>query len=228
MASTTRDMARMRATNTLLALSLMLGWAKGALAGDWQLPSDVGVTLAASPTTGLLPGQPIDVTFSVSNLGSEELPVIFTMSSVYVDEMQLVTINPDECFLYVLVGDLADGGYDYRIVWEPASPDFAPPLAPGETRVCHFQIALGASAPAAYDFSFGLPDFFHDPDPSNDRVTVVLHRAAAAPTQVPTLSVAMLWLLATLFAIVGMIVLKASGRASRRSSTLEPIARYVL
>jgi hypothetical protein len=204
MASTTCDVACMRATGILLAVSLILGWATVAAAGDWQLPSDVGVTLIASPTTGLLPGQPIDVTFSVSNLGSEELPVIFTMSSVYVDEMQLITVNPDECFLYVLVGDLAGGGYDYRIVWEPASPDFAPPLAPGETRVCHFQIALGASAPASYDFSFGLPDFFHDPNPSNDRATVVLHRAAVAPAQVPMLSVVMLWLLAVLSAGVGI------------------------
>jgi hypothetical protein len=215
--ASSRERVHVRLICRLLALAAALASStEAALAGDWQLPSDVGVTLEASPTTGLMPGQPIDITVSVSNLGAKELPIVVTMSSIYVDEMQLVGVNPDECFLFVLVGDLSNGGYDYRIEWDPASPDFAPPLAPGETRVCRFQIALDASAPASYEFSFGLPDFFHDPNPGNDRATVTLHRAAAVPVQVPALSGTMLWLLAALSASVGMLALRAPRRAAKR------------
>jgi hypothetical protein len=164
--------------------------------------------------------------FSVTNYGDEEIPVLITGSSRYVDELTIVSVNPDECQLIVLEEKLSNGGYDYLMEWFVSGPEptFDPPLAPGETRTCHFQIALTRNTPPAFNFSFGLSKGFHDPDPSNDRATVVLHRAAAAPTEVPTLSTAMLWLLAALFAIVGMIALKASGRASRRSSTLEPCA----
>jgi hypothetical protein len=155
------------------------------------------------------------MTLSVTNNGADELSTVLVTSSVYVDEMSFVSVNADECFLFVVVGDLANGGYDYRSEWWVSLPDLSPPIAAGETRVCHFQIALTDLAPATYPFSFGLPVYFHDPNPSNDRVTVLLHRAAATPTQVPTLSAAMLRLLAALSASIGMFALQAPLRAAK-------------
>jgi hypothetical protein len=188
-----------------------------AIAGDWELPSDVGVTLTASPTSQLRVGQPIDITFTATNNGMEELPVVITESNRFVDEFDVVSVDP-ACLLFLVVEDLADGSYDYLLDWDVASAysGTAPALEPGETRVCRFQIALRSSAPAAYSFSFGLSKGFHDPDPSNDRETVVLQRAAAAPAQVPALSAAMLWLLAALSASVGMLALGAPRRAAKR------------
>jgi hypothetical protein len=210
----------MSLTRAAVALVFLAGIEATASAGDFELPYDVGVTLTASPTDDLVPGQPVDMTLSVTNHGSGDLSTVLVTTSVYVDEMQFVSINADECFLFVVVGDLAGGGYDYRTEWWVALPDLAPPIAGGETRVCHFQIALTALAPAAYTFSFGLPDSFHDPDPSNDRPSVTLHRAAAAPAQVPALSAGMLWLLAALSATVGMLALRRDTRTTRSSSRI--------
>lgn len=206
--------SRMQLIRAVVILVFLAGIEVTASAGDFDLPYDVGVTLTASPTDGLLPGQPVDMTLSVTNNGTGELPTVLVTSSVYVDEMKFVSVNADECFLFVVVGDLAGGSYDYRTEWWVSLPDLSPPIAGGETRVCHFQIAMTELAPATYMFSFGLPDSFHDPDPSNDRATVVLHRAAAAPTPVSTLSVAMLWLLTALFAIAGAMKHQILGAAS--------------
>jgi hypothetical protein len=179
--------------------------------------SDVGVTLTATPTTGLLPGQPINMTLSVTNYGPDPLPVVPATSSVYVDEMNLVSVTSGACILGVVVGDLATGGEDYRIVWFVAGVQ-APPLAVGETRTCGFQIALTQYAPSPYTFSFRLtPDSFYiDPNPSNDTATVVLQRAAVAPNPVPALSTAMLCLLAGLSA--GLAAQTLRSRRRRTSS----------
>ena len=61
-----------------------------AIAGDWELPSDVGVTLTAFPTSQLRVGQPIDITFTATNNGLEELPVVITESNRFVDEFDVV------------------------------------------------------------------------------------------------------------------------------------------
>jgi hypothetical protein len=201
----------MRFTPAFIALVTSLVETHAAQAGDWNLPSDVGVALQAFPSDDLQPGQPVDMAFSVTNNGDEEVPVLITASSRYVDELTIVSVNSDECLLTVLEEKLSNGGYDYLMEWFVSGPppNFDLPLEPGETRTCHFQIALTRNAPPAFDFSFGLAKGFHDPDPSNDRATVVLHRATAAPTPVPALSAAMLWLLAALSASVGVFALGA-------------------
>jgi len=164
------------------------------------LTSDVGVTLTASPTSNLIPGQPIDMVLSVTNYGPDPQSTILVSSSTYVNELNLISVNSAECFFFHIVGDLATGGEDYRLWWYAAGLG-APPIEAGETRTCHLQIALTQSAPTPYNFSFFLMrNDYIDPNSGNDIATVMLRRAPAAPTPVPALSTMMLGLLATLSA----------------------------
>jgi hypothetical protein len=177
------------------------------------LPSDVGVTLTASPTTNLQPGQPIDMTLTVTNYGPADVPDLFVQSSVFVDEMYFVSMNPDECFLITDVGD-GPNGYEFLVEWWLAGLDVYPPLPSGATATCHFQIALTQRAPPTYQFSFGLsPTYETDPNPANDVATVTLQRAPPPPpAPLPTLSNWMLLLLAGLSAGLAVNALKRPRR----------------
>jgi hypothetical protein len=199
----------MQFARTLLALILLAITTEVAQAGIIDIPSDIGVTLTASPTTDLLPGQPIDMTLSVTNYGPESEPIVIVSSTVFVDELNVVETNFDECAIQLVVGDLANGDYDYRIDWTVAGlGGVAPPIAAGETRICHFGIALTQHAPSPYTFAFDLV-YVSDPNPGNDNAAVVLTRAAAPPPQpVPTLSTAMLGLLAALSAGLAALALR--------------------
>lgn len=159
-----------------------------ARAGDVILPSDVGVTLTAEPSTGLAAGTVIDVVFTVTNLGSQALPVVSTESNRFVDEFNVVWADPS-CFLFLIVEDYADGSYDYLLDWDAASAysGTAPALEPGEIRTCHFKIALTRSAPSPYVFSFGLADYVHDPNPDNDRVAIELSQTIADALPLPAI-----------------------------------------
>lgn len=166
------------------------------------LPSDVGVTMTASPTTDLQPGQPIDMTLTVTNYGPAAVPILVLASSVYVDEMYLVSQNAAECYLVLDVADLPNGTEEFLIQWSVAGLGGVLPPFPAGAITCHFQITLTPSAPSTYSFSFGLPHSFEtDPNPTNDVATVTLQRAPmAAATPLPTLSTMMLLLLAGLSA----------------------------
>lgn len=201
----------MRPCHPLLGLMLLASAVEAAPAGIIEIPSDIGVTLAASPTTNLRPSQPIDMTLSVTNFGPNTEPLVVVSSTVFVDEMSVVSTNFDECLLQLIVGDLSNGGYDYRINWDVADPD-SPPIAAGETRTCHFQIALSQHAPSPYTFGFNLFYVF-DPNPRNDSASVVLERAVEAPASVPALSNAMLGLLAALCAGVARLADSTRGDA---------------
>jgi hypothetical protein len=184
----------MRLARPLLALILLAITLEVAQAGFIDIQSDIGVTLTASPTTDLLPGQPIDMTLSVTNYGPDPEPNVPVISTMFVDEMYQVSTDFDECVLDLIVSDFA-GGHEFNIEWSVAGLG-PPPIAAGETRTCHFQIALTRHAPSPYTFGFGL-FYVSDPNPGNDNAAVVLNRAAAPPPQpVPTLSTAMLCLLA--------------------------------
>jgi hypothetical protein len=181
------------------------------------LPSDVGVTLTASPTTNLQPGQPIDMTLTVTNYGPADVPILFVASSVYMDEMYFVSINPDECTNMIIdVGEPTDSGYEFSAEWDLAGlGGTLPPFPPG-IAVCHFQIALTRSAPLIYQFSFGLsPSLETDPNPTNDVATVTLQRAPPPPpTPLPTLSTWVLLLLAGLSAGLAANALKRPRRSA--------------
>jgi hypothetical protein len=171
------------------------------------LPSDVGVTMTASPTTNLQPGQPIDMTLTVTNYGPAAVPILILASSVYVDEMYLVSQNAAECYLVLDVADLANGTEEFLIQWYVAGlGGVLPPFPPGAI-TCHFQITLTQSAPSTYSFSFGLPPSYEtDPNPANNVATVTLQRAPSPPpVLVPALSPAMLTLLAGLLGAIAWV-----------------------
>jgi len=110
------------------------------------------------------------------------------------------------------VEDLANGGFDYLLDWDVANYLVgAPTLTAGETRVCHFEIALTDAAPAAFVFGFNLSTYMQDPDPSNDVAVVTLNRAAAAPTTVPSLTA---WACGLLILLMGWASSSHRWRAS--------------
>jgi len=197
-----------------LCLLLTIASSPMALAGIVPIPSDIGVTLAALPATDLQAGQPIDMTLSVTNFGPEAEPLVVVNSTVFVDEFNVVSSNLSECTLNLVVSDLQNGDFEYNIQWTVAGPGgVAPPMAAGETRTCHFQIALTRHAPPTYTFGFDL-FYVVDPNPSNDSSSVLLQRELLpAQTPVPTLSIAMLCLLASLSA--GFAVWRVGLRAAR-------------
>jgi hypothetical protein len=182
----------------VLALSLPAAAADG---GSIVLPSDVSVTLTAARTIDLTTGQPVDFTLNVTNHGPAPVHILELTSSNWVDQFHIVP-GSASCYIGVTVVDLIDSFY-YFYFWDVAGLPGTPDLGAGETKTCHFQLALTVHARATTSFSFGLPDFIVDPDPSNDRATVTLQRAVAT---VPALSAAMLVLLAGLLALTATMV----------------------
>lgn len=191
----------LRHTLAVTAVALV-GW--GVAQAQIAIPSDIGVTLSATPSTNLVTGQPIDVTVSVTNYGPEPAPQIGVVSSTFVNEFGQFVTNPSECFLFVTVVDAVPTAH-YYINWDVANVLGVPgsqPLNAGETRTCHFQFALTSSAPAVVRFSLLVPSFFSDVNPSNDSATVILQRA---PHPIPALSTPSLLLLAGFLVLVAAI-----------------------
>ena len=166
-----------------------------ARAGEVIVPGDVAVRLTAAPSSGLYPGETISFTLSVTNLGPAPVPQLSVWSSAIHDEFTLADGTSD-CGLITSVVDGPSDFWFYR-TWYVTSkvPGDPPPLAVGETRICHFTESLTASAPAVTAYSFGMLDKYVDPNPVNNTATVELRRAVPA-TSVPTLSSRMLLLLA--------------------------------
>jgi hypothetical protein len=162
------------------------------------LPSDVGVTLTATPSANLVPGQPIDLTLTVTNYGQFPVTELPLSSSQFVDELNLISSSGD-CFVVTIVADLQNGGFYDFLSWLVTISE---PFNAGETLTCHFLIALTSQAPQALPFSFGLPPDVADPNPSNDRVTVLLLRPVEP---VPALSSVWLLLLAGMVVIAGYL-----------------------
>ena len=190
-----------------LAASMLLAMPGVARAGDVVLPSDVAVMLSAAPDTDLMPGQPVDLTLTATNLGIEPVDTLILSSSLFVDEMHVISFNSDECYLVLTVLD-GETDFFYLVSWYLAVPDSAdsPPLAPGESRSCHFQLSLTSQSPSVFPFSFGLSSLFSDPNPGNDRATVYLRRRGAESTPIPAASSIGLLLLAGLLTLAAYAV----------------------
>jgi hypothetical protein len=168
----------------------------------------VAVTLTATPSSGLEPGQSIVFTLAVSNLGP--LPVDrlqIASSSIYDDIIDLSQASTDCEVMILTVVDTETGYYYYYYYsWYPTD---ASTLAVGETRTCQLRFALAPNAPDVVPFSFGVPDYYVDINPSNNVGAVTLQRAGRA-SSVPTLSIGPMILF-------GLLLVASNARMRRRS-----------
>jgi hypothetical protein len=205
-----------RAYAATLCLSLLFG-SDFASAGNIVLPSDVSVNLTATPAANLMPGQAIDVVVQVTNHGPEDLPAVIVHGERYVNEIELLSVDSNECFVYIVVEDLSNG-FDYLITWMVANEvgGTAPVLRAGEVRTCHMQLALTDAAPPIYTLSFGLlTPLFSDPNPTDDQSSVELRREVSAATALPATSTIGAWLLG--FLLASFAAIEFAGRRKFRT-----------
>ena len=192
-------------SHALIAFVLAMG--VGVAHAQVAIPTDIGVTLTATPTTGLTTGQPISLTLTVTNFGPTSTSILILDSSMFTNQFVNFVTNPSECYL---VATVVDGTTSSTYVsWYVSGLPGSPPFVVGETLTCHFQFALSAQAPAVVPFSFSVSSYDPDINPSNDTGTVTLQRAPTAPVAIPLLSPAMMLLLAALLGV-------STGIADRR------------
>lgn len=177
---------------------------------DVVLTEDVGVEFAVTSSSPLLPGEPINFTLTATNHGDDPVDFLALSSSHFVHEIEP---GPADCTMGIVVAD-GDGFFVYYLNWYIAGA-IGEPLQPGESRVCHFQMALSTVAPAVYPFTFGLPSYYTDPNPANDRVTLYLRRGDLAPTTLPSNSPLALLLL-------GLGLVLSAGWSMRRQVRIWP------
>jgi len=187
----------LRALLTAMCFALV-ATAHAAAPPPTNVPSDIDVTLTATPTNNLVPGQRIDFTLTVTNLGPATVQNVVVQSSPIYGEFDLNNGTVDCQHMAVEVADTATDFY-YLLNWFLAAPfgDFPA----GETRTCHISFLITAQASAVTPFSFGLPSDYVDINSGNDSATVFLQRAPAAPVAIPALSSATLLLLVALLAV---------------------------
>jgi uncharacterized repeat protein (TIGR01451 family) len=157
------------------------------------------VSLSASPSSNLVPGEAITFTVTVTNLGPEPAQYLVLQSSLYTSEYTGFVSDPSECYIF---GSVLDGATPaYYVNWSianvigiPGSPAFGV----GETKTCHLRTSLTSSAPLVGTFSFTVPTYFIDLNPINDTGVVTLTRALPPPKPVPATSLLVLALLAGL------------------------------
>ncbi|HET6546658.1 MAG TPA: hypothetical protein VFG55_07940 [Rhodanobacteraceae bacterium] len=186
----------MKTWRSVLVALLLISAPITANAGQLVIPCDVSVGLDASPQTGLLPGDLVTFTVSATNNGPEPVSTVALSSSHIIDQFDLGAATVDCSGLGLVVADSQPPYYYYD--WYPTMEVV---LAVGETRLCVINLPITRQAPATMSFSFSIPSFFVDLDPSNNSATVILHRADAAVAAIPVLSTAMLFLLAGLLAM---------------------------
>jgi hypothetical protein len=194
----------------LAAIGLLLSISATAVIPPIPLPGDVAVTLSADPMVNLAPGQPIAFTMTVTNHGPAPIPVFSIRGPDMYDQFyEPVSVTWSDCHLRIIVVDLNIPPYSYWVfAWHVSGPDIGgPPLDVNETRTCHFTLALTPNAPPITALTVGLSSTAYvDPDPSNDRATVLL---GLTPEPIPALSSTLQWLLAGLLSV-------AAGFARRR------------
>jgi len=187
----------MNALRYLLAAASLASVAAHAAAPPIIVPSDIAVTLTATPTVNLVPGQRIYFTLTVTNLGPATVTDLIVESSPIYGEFDPSSGTVDCQYMAAQVVDTATDFY-YLYVWYLAG--FSGDFPAGEMRTCHISFLITAQAPAVTPFTFGLPYYYVDINPSNDTATAFLQRAVEPIPVVPVLSPAMLVLLASLLA----------------------------
>ena len=194
----------MRTFSWSIALILLLATrAWGAVA----YPSDVAVSLTATPTQSLMAEQPIALTLAVTNNGPAPLDFVFVASSEFHTDFRLMTAD-----CRIVTGILeVDGPATYLAYWVPTDDG---PMQVGETRTCHVQMALTPRAAPVVAWTWGLLETDTDPVPANDRATVFLRRAIES---VPLASPLALCIATWLLALVGWHALRLRRSTRHRS-----------
>ena len=170
------------------------------LAGSVNVPADISVHLSAEPSSGLVTGQPITLTMSVTNHGPNRANTLEISSSEFTNEFNLAMAHTDCQGLGLVVANGGSASYYYYTWWVTINNA----LEAGETRSCHLILPLSSSAPSIWTFSFYLPAFFIDTNPANNASAVTLRRAlgATTPIPIPALSPIVLVLLVGLLAMI--------------------------
>ena len=186
-------------------------------AGSLVLPSDVSVALSADPAFRLEPLEPINFTLTVTNNGPNPVPLLVVNSAAIYDDQFTVYDGTSDCGLITSVADGPTSYWYYR-EWYLASEVLGyPPLDPGEVRTCHFTESLWYSAGRETSYSFGIPETWSDPDPSNNIATVDLFRAVPTVPIPAASGFSLAALAAFLAAMASRFVRSQAGQVHRRS-----------
>jgi hypothetical protein len=196
-------------SNSVLGLAAF--FAAGELLAQQQpIPADIGVTMTATPSTGLHTGQVIDIALTATNYGPEPADSLELDSSYFYHEFSITNIDLVAC--YQFGGSMSDGVlpvFDAFWIIAGVPGTGMQPLAVGETRTCRFQLVLMADAPQVTPFSFGVSTFYSDINSANNIATVYLQRAITA---VPLLGRSAILLLIALVSLAGAVGAGARAR----------------
>jgi len=194
------------------AILLLTILACAQLRAQQQIPADIGVTMTASPSTGLHTGQVIDITLTATNSGPDPADQLELESSWFYHEFAITQIDLVACYQFGGAMSESEPHPWFVAFWilSGVPGTGMQPLAVGETRTCYFQLVLMADAPAVTPFTFGVSTYFSDINPSNNSATVYLRRAVPS---IPLLGMSGMLLLVMMVAMAGAVTL---GR--RRSS----------
>ncbi|HET6546728.1 MAG TPA: hypothetical protein VFG55_08295 [Rhodanobacteraceae bacterium] len=188
------------------AVAALLFAAADVRAGSVPVPSDVSVDFSAEPDTGLVTGQSIYFTLSVTNHGPEPVSEAALVSTPFVNEFDGHDASTN---CQNLITSVVDGqAYYYLLLWYLTDQGV---LAVGETRSCQIRLVATSHMPAVFLFGFSTLD--PDINPSNDSATVTLRRAAvpiAAP--IPVLSRTISLLLIALLLVTGVFGRRSHNR----------------
>src|SRR5215475_7850778 len=104
-----------RVSQIVTATVLLFSLCVSAYGGDFtNIPSDVRVTFSGAPLDHVAVGEPISAAITITNLGPGVVQSLDVVSSEFVDEWQLRSIDCNRFLLQVLDGT---NGYSYKYVW---------------------------------------------------------------------------------------------------------------
>ena len=215
-------MANLTATAVLL-IGPMLGY---AAAPPISIPTDIAVTLNATPKT--IPGssESFQLTVTATNLGPQPVDTVVLESSPFTNEFDFAHATIACTGFVVSVADGINGPVQFMNWYVAAVPLGTAPFLVGETRTCELTLALSPAAPAALSFTFALAHEFVDVNASNNAATVFL-RGPSVPV-VPFLSPTVSLLLALLLVAFASLtrIFEGRRRRPRKPTSILAAKRY--
>lgn len=163
----------------LAALCLVLASITSAHAqnGNIHVDADIGVTLSASPTSNLVPGQTVDLSLTATNYGPGVADVLTLQSSDILASLQFVHGSSDCGIVPVTFADDQGRPTSQVLRWNAV---IGPPyFNAGDTVHCHLQALVLPTAPKQFTLSVGIP-FLTDLNSANDTASVAFTLSASA------------------------------------------------